>query len=264
MENEVERFPILQFTREHKSNSEGIVTREFALKIILNNQELVSLLCSPMDFKPLAVGFLLSEGLLRDKEEIRKVIVDDRKGVVRIETVAEGDINNEPVFKRLITSAGGKGTPFFNAADIPSLEKVESESKISALEVYNLVKEFQHHSRLYIETHGVHSAALCNRKNILIFKEDIGRHNAIDKVFGSSLLEDISTDGLIVVTSGRISSEILLKVTKRRIPVIISIAAPTDVAVRLADSLGVTIISSVKDSKMNVYTNNWRIEGGQE
>ena len=264
MENEVERFPILKFTREHKSNSEGTVTREFALTIILNNQELVSLLCSPMDLKHLAVGFLLSEGLLKNKEEIRKVTVDDRNGVVRVDTVAESDFDNELVFKRLITSGCGKGTSFLNAADIQSLEKVDSESKISALEVYSLVKEFQHHSRLYIETHGVHSAALYDGKNISVFKEDIGRHNAIDKVFGNSLLEDIPTDGRIIVTSGRISSEILLKVTKRKIPIIISIAAPTDVAVRLADSLGVTIISSVKGSKMNVYTNNWRIDGSLE
>jgi FdhD protein len=93
----------------------------------------------------------------------------------------------------------------------------------------------------------------------LVFGEDIGRHNAIDKIFGKCLLEDIPTGNRVVITSGRITSEILHKVSKRGIPIIISISAPTNLGVRIADSLGVTLITSVRGKKMNVYTGDWRI-----
>ena len=108
-------------------------------------------------------------------------------------------------------------------------------------------------------THGVHSAALCDTENILVFSEDIGRHNAIDKIFGKCLLEDIPTDDRVIITSGRISSEILHKVAKKGIPIIISISVPTNLGVRIADSLGITLIGSVRVKKINVYTNDWRI-----
>jgi len=105
----------------------------------------------------------------------------------------------------------------------------------------------------------VNSAALGDRKSILVFDEDIGRHDAIDKIFGKCLLENITTDDRIIITSGRISSEILHKVAKRGIPIIVSISAPTNLGVEIADKLGITLIASVRGKKMNVYTNDWRV-----
>ena len=105
----------------------------------------------------------------------------------------------------------------------------------------------------------MHSAALCDNRDILVFAEDIGRHNAIDKIFGECILRDIPTDDRIVITSGRIPSEILLKVARRKIPIIISISAPTDLGVRLATDLGMTLIGFVRGKRMNVYTNGWRV-----
>jgi FdhD protein len=257
VKKELEELPILQFTGEKKSSIEKAVAREFSLTIVLNNQELVTLLCSPSDLEYLAVGFLLSEGLLDTKDEIRGIAVDDRKGVARVETGEGKELTSERLSRRLIMSSGGRGTSAGSAA-AQSLAKVEYRSEVTVPAIYTLVKEFQHHSRLYQATHGVHSAALCDT-DIFVFAEDIGRHNAIDKVFGKCLMEDILTDGRMVVTSGRVSSEILLKVARRRIPVIVSIAAPTDVAVELAGSLGVTLVGSVSGSKMNVFSHDWRI-----
>jgi len=130
---------------------------------------------------------------------------------------------------------------------------------MSADEVFALVKQFQHGSQIYLATGGVHSAAMCDRKSILIFSEDIGRHNAIDKIFGKCLLEDIPTAERAVITSGRITSEILHKVAKRGIPIIISISAPTNLGVRIADTLGITLVALVRAKRMNVYTAGWRI-----
>jgi FdhD protein len=259
MVSEVEKVPISRLTETGKTAVDDVVVREFPLTIVLNNEELITLLCSPKNLDYLAVGFLSSEGLLKGKDDIKKVTVDDRRGVVRVETEAGDKQAGEILFKRIITSGCGRGASFYSAADVGTQVKVESQTKISALEVLELAKEFQRRSEIYRATHGVHSAALCDTKSILIFSEDIGRHNAIDKIFGECILKDIPTDDHMILTSGRVSSEILLKVAKRNIPLLASKSAPTDLGVKLANDLGVTLIGFVRGKRMNVYSNYWRI-----
>jgi FdhD protein len=256
----VERFPIQRVTEAGKKDTEDVVVREIPLTILLNDKELVTLLCSPSDLDSLAIGFLFSEGLLRQRNEIQKVIVDDRWGVVRVETNADIEPGGGLLFKRFITSGCGKGASFYSAADVKDQATVESQVVISAREVFTLIQEFQHCSQIYRTTGGVHSAALCDTKGILVFAEDLGRHNAIDKIFGHCILQDIPMDDRIIATSGRISSEILLKVAKRKIPIIASVSAPTDLGVKLAGTLGITLIGFVRGKRMNVYTNGWRVE----
>jgi FdhD protein len=239
------RLTIERITREGRQEVGDFVTEEMPLTIILNNQELVTLLCSPRDLNYLAVGFLVSEGLLRGKEEIKSVLVDNRRGVARVETTGEKVDAGELMFKRLITSGCGRGASFSRAADAREVVKVTSESQISAAEVFNLTRVFQQRSQVYRSTGGVHSAALCDNKNILAFHEDIGRHNAVDKVFGQAILEGIATGDRALLTSGRISSEILLKVAKRRVPILISKSAPTNAGVSLARDMGITLVGFV-------------------
>jgi FdhD protein len=259
MDNETEKFPILKFTERDSSSIEDIVAKEFPLTIILNNQELVTLLCSPSNLRYLAVGFLLSEGLLKNKDEIKRIIVDGRKGVVQVETERKEELARGASFSRSIASGGGKGASFYSDAAAQGQEKVESKIEISTLGVSALANKFQRRCRIYRATGGVHSAALCDTVNVIVFSEDIGRHNALDKVFGECILRDIETDDRIIITSGRVSSEILLKVAKRNVPIIVSKSAPTNLGVRLAADLGVTLIGFVRGRRMNVYTHAWRI-----
>ena len=123
-----------------------------------------------------------------------------------------------------------------------------------------MVKKFQMKSELYKTTGGTHSAALSDGENILIFHEDIGRHNAVDKVIGDAFLQQIRLDDKILITSGRVSSEILLKVAKGGIPLLVAISAPTDMAVELANKLGITLIGFARGKRMNVYTHEERIK----
>ena len=249
----------MRVTEQGRSQGEDITTMEFALTIILNNQELVTLLCSPADLNYLAIGFLASEGLLKSKDEIKKIAVDDQRGVVQVDTEEDNGLASQLLSKRLITSGGGRGASFYSTTDVKNQARVESQITISAPQVFALVNQFQHRSQVYKATGGVHSAALCNTKNILAFSEDIGRHNAIDKIFGECMLTDLPTEDRLIITSGRISSEILLKVARRNIPILISKSAPTNLGVRLAADLGVTLIGFVRGKRMNVYTDSWRV-----
>ena len=258
MEAEIERVPVLKLTEVDRSRLEDIVAREFPLTIILNDRELVTLLCTPKDLKYLAVGFLASEGLLTSRDDIKRLLLDETRGVARVETTVDKTAADE-LFKRFISSGCGRGASFYSAADVQGQARIESSLKVSIRDILALVAEFQHHSEVYRATGGVHSAALCDTKNLIIFSEDIGRHNAIDKIFGQCLLEDIPTHDRIVITSGRISSEILLKVARRNVPIIVSKSAPTDLGVKLANDLGITLLGFVRGKRMNAYTHDWRI-----
>jgi FdhD protein len=257
MENEVEKFTISRITPEGKSNAEAIIAREFPVTIVLNGQEVVTMLCSPKEMDCLAVGFLASEGLLKSRDEIKDITVDAEKGVVRVETTEEKPVSRG-MFTKVISSAGGRGASVYSSA-APG-QKIESTLKVKAGEVIRLAGKFQNYSELHSVTRGIHSAALCDNKSILVFIDDIGRHNAIDKVFGKCLLKNIPTHDRIMITSGRISSEILNKMVKREIPIVITLAVPTNIGVRIADKLGITLISGGKDpGSLNVYTQDWRV-----
>jgi FdhD protein len=255
---QVEKVAISYVTPDGKQAAEDIIVREFPLTIMLNDLELVTLLCSPADLKYLALGFLFSEGLLKSKKDVRRVTVDERKGVVRVETTADMTADGEAVFKRLITPGCGRGASFYSAADT-GLEKVESGLTVTAAEIFELMKHFQHRSLVFRTTGGVHSAALCDKANILVFHEDIGRHNAIDKIFGQCFDHDLPVEEHLILTSGRISSEIVVKVARRKVPVLISKSAPTSAGVRLAGELGITLIGFVRGARMNVYTHDVRV-----
>lgn len=262
MEKETEKTSILRYSGEGTSNAEVSVAKEFPLTIIFNDMELVTLLCTPANLDYLAVGYLFAEGLIGSKEEIKRITTDSTRGVVRISTQEGEAPAHELLYKRLITSACGRGAAFYTAADAQHPSKVESSVTIKPEEVLALVKEFDLRSEIYQATNGVHSAALCDNKNILVFSNDLGRHNAIDKVFGECILKGIPTENRMVITSGRTPSEMVLKVAKGKIPILISVSVPTDLGIRLANDLGITIIGFVRGGKMNIYTGSQRIAGG--
>ncbi|MDY6911431.1 MAG: formate dehydrogenase accessory sulfurtransferase FdhD [Chloroflexota bacterium] len=249
----------LRIADTERSDKDEVVVREFPLTIIFNDQELVTMLCSPSKLKYLALGFLTSEGLIRDKSEVKKVSLNEKRGVVRVDTDGTAITDGEMVFKRFITSGCGKGATFRSVADAVTQTKVDSQTTVSASQVFAMMKEFQHISMVFKETGGVHSASLSDGESLLIFTEDIGRHNAIDKIFGECLWEGVPTEGRIILTSGRVSSEVLSKVAKRGIPIIASRSAPTDLAIRTALELGITLLGFVRGTRMNVYANDWRI-----
>jgi len=253
----LDKIPIIRITGRARGDDEDAVAVEFNLTIVLNGRELVTLLCSPEKLEFLAAGFLCSEGLITTKEDIRDIALDKEKGFIAVTTREPGKFAGNILSRRLIGSSGGKGV--IQNIDRRQGARNNSRITISSYEVVTLIGDFIQRSDVYKSTGGVHSAALCTSQKIILFSDDIGRHNAIDKIFGECLLMDIPVDDRMLLTSGRVSSEIVLKVAKRNIPILISKSAPTKMGVELAHNLGITLIGFVRGITMNIYSHPWRM-----
>ncbi|MEN8615333.1 formate dehydrogenase accessory sulfurtransferase FdhD [Dehalogenimonas sp. THU2] len=255
MENTVP-LNIVRIAENSAVTVEDEVAREAALTIILNDTELVTMLCSPAEERCLTAGFLAAEGLIETVDDITSILIDETRGIARVSTAVRGEADR--IWKRFISSGCGRGATFYSAADVSS-PPVESSLTIDPFQVYRLMRAFQEQSDVFKSTGGTHAAALASGNTIELFSEDIGRHNAVDKVFGRCILENIETKDKILLVTGRISSEILLKVARRGIPALISKSAPTDSGVKLAEKLGITLIGFVRGHRMNVYAHAERI-----
>ena len=236
------------------------VVREVPLTVLVNGKELATLQCTPDRLEYLAVGFLLSEGLIKKETEIEGLALNEKGWYVRVEIAGDDLLEEDMTSKRVIGTGCAGGISFYRAVDAKNCLPLKSDVLISKGKILSMMKEFLGMSDLYKDTGGVHSTALCSRERIEIFAEDIGRHNAIDKIIGECFLKGISTEDRIILTTGRVSSEILIKVAKQRIPIIAARSVPTDMAVGLAERLNVTLIGSVRSSRMNIYTHDWRVK----
>lgn len=250
---------IIRIRQEEHEKVEDLVTIEAPVTIYLNGAELVTLLCTPEKLEFLALGFLRSEGLLSEMADLESIRVREEEGLVEVDLKKGAGLAEKLYGKRTVTSGCGKGTIFFNALDSLRSNPLTGKLQVSAETVIGLMNSLQEKAELYKATGGVHSAALADQDQILYFCEDIGRHNAIDKIVGQCLREGISTEDKIIVSSGRLSSEILLKSAKLKIQLLISRAAPTSLCIDLAQNLNITLIGFARGKRLNIYTHSWRI-----
>ncbi|MGI6647558.1 MAG: formate dehydrogenase accessory sulfurtransferase FdhD [Bacillota bacterium] len=237
------------------------LVREFPVTLYFNDHELVTLLCTPEYLEDLAVGFLVSEGLMRSREELESVVADYDKGQVWVKSSAAHFIAEKTFLKRYLTTGCGKGTSFYNLNDVQSCRPITSGLHVDLGQVLDRIKDLQTNSQLFQITGGVHSAALATAEEVILYREDIGRHNAVDKILGYCLRQGQELAERIMLTSGRLSSEMLLKVAKAGIPMVVSRSAPTDLAVELADQLGITLAGFARGPRFNVYSHPERIVG---
>lgn len=252
---------VVRYTENEGGPGQAEVIVESPITVFVNDVELVTLLCLGRSLEYLAAGFLWTENVVLKKEDIKSIDIDVEQGIVRMQIDRDAEYIKELTFKRLVTTACGKGTSFYTIDKVAGkLPFNESEITVSPKDVIPLVAEFENMSELHEKTRGVHSALLAKGRQGLIFHDDIGRHNAIDKVLGHALLDGIPVEDKMVFTSGRISSEVLLKVAKKGVPVLVSRALPTNLAVSLADQLGVTLIGYVRQGAMNVFTHPKRVK----
>lgn len=242
---------------------EDSVATEYPLTILVNGEELATVVCSPSHLEELVLGFLTAEGVLARGDPVRDLYVIPEEGIAVVEAPERAGAPERALFgKRFVGSCCGKSRAgFYFANDARTARAVEGDLRLSAGDCLRLMGELHAASPLFAGTGGVHNAGLATRGGLGVVRTDIGRHNTLDKLYGHALRDGVPLEDRAVVFSGRISSEVLLKVAKMGCPVLLSKSAPTDLALDLAEELGVTTVGFLRDRSMNVYTRPERIEG---
>jgi len=242
-----------------------VVAEERPLHIFLNQTHYVSILCSPSQLKELAVGHLLSEGVLKSIDDIREIRLEkDGKCRVRLRpgVDAERRISVSQPFARLIVSSCGSPDywPLSKLIDRLDLSKVSSDLTVEAKVVSESVRRLNKLAETFRKTGGVHVAALYSANGELItLAEDVGRHNAVDKVVGIGVLRRLNFEDCFLASSGRLTGDIVLKSARMRIPIVASMTAATDSGVEAAQRTGLTLVGFARGKRMNVFTRPERI-----
>lgn len=241
---------ILRIEEEKREKKIDLVAKEAPISLKVNGSRIATLLATPLDLPELACGFLYSLGLVKGIDDISSLSAGNSE--IEIVATLRKDLKPE---EQVLTSGCGKGVIILSHL----LGKVESNLTISSEAIAFLMDEFQLKSTGYKRTGGLHSAAISDGQQILDFKEDIGRHNAIDKAIGSFLLKRVPLKDKIILTSGRLTSEIVVKAVRAEIPILISRSSLTDMAIALADHSKVTLIGFARKRRMNLYTHPQRV-----
>jgi len=256
------KYSVASYENGRLTSGEVDVVVEVPLTLFLNGREAVTLLTTGDHAEELAVGFFASEGFIQAVEDIKTATLDAKRQSVFVETRRETEGIQELFEKRIITSGCGKGSIYYHVLDsIQAGEvRVEAAIRIRCSDVLDMMSRLSKESSLYRDTRGVHGAALADESGEFeVFREDIGRHNAIDKIVGHCLLEGLDTTGRILLTTGRITSEVLIKASKMGVPVLVSRSAPTSLAIEMAERVGMTVAGYVRGGRMRVYSLQERI-----
>jgi FdhD protein len=232
------------------------IVREVPVSVYVNGREYAVLMATPTDLEALALGFLTGEGAIGPATTVEGVEVDRREWIVRVQLSGEYDSTRK---RGLVTSGCAAVALFKGAFELVGVSRVKSKLRLKATEIQKLTSQMTRRCESYRQTGGIHSAALAGKGGILLFAEDVGRHNAVDKVTGRAYLEGLETGDKVLLCTGRISSEILVKAARSGIPVVVSRTSPTDLSVRLADRLGITLVGFVRGGNVSVYTGTRRI-----
>ena len=227
------------------------VPGEMELTIYVNQQELVTILCTPIKLNYLVLGFLYGEGIISGAGDVASMRVCED------EALADVRLHNSEYklpTQRTLTSGCGGGAVFKTHG-----QRVDSGLVTAPTEVLSLMKQLQEQMELYRLSGGVHTSALSDTGNLLVVAEDIGRHNTLDKIMGECLVRGLSTRDRLLLTTGRVSSEMLLKAAKMQAPIVVSRHSPTKNAISLAHDLGIALVGQARGDRLAVFTHPERL-----
>ena len=232
------------------------VVREVPVTVYVNGRELITFLCTPHNLRCLALGFLYLEGIIGSLDEVALLRVCDEEETIEARLTREVEMPT----RRVLTSGCGGGTTF---ADLTTqTSKLDSTLKVSPSQILGLMQRLYREAELYLTAGGVHTSALSDGQQLLVVASDVGRHNTLDKIQGQCLLEGIDTRDRILLTTGRLSAEMLNKAARMQVPVLVSRTSPTDLAVELAKAWGITLIGYARGEQIHVYSGEERVEPG--
>jgi len=249
-----------QFLRVSGTDATAVerpVIAEVALTVLVDGRELVTLMCTPWKLNCLILGFMYLEGLIDSADDVLalRVCVPDRVAEVTLARPIEMPK------RRVLTSGCSGGTSFRDYLAEVERQRIDSDRRIDAEQIYRSMRQLHQESHFYHESRGVHTSALGDGDALLVVAEDVGRHNTLDKIKGECLLRELDTTDHVLFSSGRISSEMLLKAAAMRAPVVVSRTSPTAMSLLLAEHLNIMVVGYVRPDGMNVYTHPWRLSG---
>jgi len=229
---------------------------ETPVSLTVNGQVWLTFMCTPVDLEAMAVGFLYNEGIIETMEEVADVRVCEHGDNVDI--WLNRSVEQPTSWRRTSGCTGG-----ITAVD--ALARVDvsfdgSQPQVPPEAIGHLVEQLFNSQTLYRETGGVHTSALSDGENIVLVAEDIGRHNTLDKIAGLCLMKNIQPETRILITTGRISSEMLQKAARLKAPILISRTSPSSLSIEMAERYGITLIGYARSHRFNVYTDPQRIK----
>ncbi len=239
------------FSEEGWRQEKVPVPGEMSLTIFINGRETVTLLCTPTRLTQLVLGFLYMEEIISGPDEVASLRVCEDEPIADV-WLSKTEYKEPP--RRTLTSGCGSGLSLKAQG-----QKVASDLAVTPDEVLLLMKQLYQQQDLFQQGGGIHCSALCDRRQILVLAEDIGRHNTLDKIMGECLMRRLPTRDRLLLTTGRVSSEMLFKAARMQTPVIISRGSPTERAVSLGKELGVTVIGYARGNRLSVFSGEERL-----
>lgn len=244
----------VQATNEFGEHVDVSIPGEIPLTIKVDNAEIVTLMTLGTQPEALTLGYIRNQKLIEDIHDIKSVHVDWEREVVEVQTQRGQGIGDwqEKMKRRIITSGCGQGTIF--SCTVDKLYEVKlAKPDLTQSEIYQLIKNVSQLNDVYRAAGAVHGCGLCNKTESLIHIEDVGRHNAADAISGRMWLDNISGDDKIFYTTGRLTSEIVMKTAFMGIPVLLSRSGVTQMGLELARELNMTMIARAKGKHFLVY-----------
>ncbi len=242
----VKDVPYIKYERGAFTQGSISIPKEVPFVLYVNGEELVTIQCTPIKTNCLVLGFLYLEGIIKGVEDVLVLRVCEEEGVVDVR-IKNTDF--KPPEKRTLTTGCGGGSVFDT-----EVRKTESKKKIGQADVLNLMREFNKKVELFKISGGVHASALAEDGKILVMSEDVGRHNTVDKIMGECLLTGIDPREKVLITTGRISSEMVIKASRMGVPIVVSRHSATGRAFALAKEAEISLICHATSYRYSVLT----------
>ncbi|MBP7738701.1 MAG: formate dehydrogenase accessory sulfurtransferase FdhD [Spirochaetes bacterium] len=227
-----------------------LISSEYHITLLLNGRPCLSVACSGSDLEMLAVGHMITEGIILSKDEIKAIQVDEERKTVNVLLVDNADVFGRLIkIRTLVSGCAGSGSE--SSEDVPVRRDLP---RVNPAVITSAMHEFLGLSEIHSKTHGVHSAALYAVDGTrVVFFDEIGRHNAVDKVIGFAMTHGVSLDRMMLFSTGRIATEIALKAARAGIPVLVTRASPTSMAVDFVRKKNIILITGVRKDAFYVH-----------
>jgi len=233
--------------QEGKAVETAVVT-ERPLTLFLNAREIVTMMTIGDRPDLLAVGYLLNQNMLKVDDEITAIEFEEDIATVVVRTARQTDFEDK-LKKKIQTSGCAQGTVFGDLMEEFDQVRLSPQAKVKTSWLYQLTKKINTEPSLYLKAGAIHGCVLAEEGRPLLYMEDVGRHNAVDKIAGYMFLNHIGPDNKIFYTTGRLTSEMVIKTVKMRIPILVSRSGFTAWGVELARKAGLTLIGRARGKR---------------